>query len=107
MKLSLCLILALLLVPASVAFGATAYPPQFEGAHTEVYKEMGDLKLQVRLKPVTDKPDAPTVAEFPVDIKNLGAFEATDVSATAKTNLRAYEFPDWQFLRAEFEITSP
>jgi hypothetical protein len=69
--------------------------------------EIGDLKMNVRLKPVTSKPDTPVVAEFPLEVKSLGAFQVVDLTVSAKTSLRAYEFPDWQFLRAEFEITAP
>jgi hypothetical protein len=29
------------------------------------------------------------------------------VDAKVNTKLRIYELPDWQFLRAEFDITSP
>ena len=30
-----------------------------------------------------------------------------EVDLQAATKLRGYELPDWQFLKAEFEITSP
>jgi len=44
-----------------------------------------------------------------VDVKvpALGPLETRDVSAAGKTTLRAYEMPDWQFLRADYEILSP
>ena len=37
----------------------------------------------------------------------LGPEETKDVTVTVPTKLRIYELPDWQFLRAVFEITSP
>jgi hypothetical protein len=30
-----------------------------------------------------------------------------DVKAEIPTKLRVYELPDWQFLKADFEITDP
>jgi hypothetical protein len=42
-----------------------------------------------------------------VKVAALGPYEAKEVETTVKSALRAYELPDWQFLRAEFEITSP
>lgn len=33
----------------SLAFGADAYPPVFEGARVEVYKELGDVKLALHV----------------------------------------------------------
>ena len=47
------------------------------------------------------------MAEFDAKIPALGPQEDHDVLATTKTKLRVYEMPDWQFLRAEFDITSP
>ena len=32
------------------------------------------------------------------------AFEAKDISAPLKTKLRAYELPDWQFIKAEVQL---
>ena len=52
-------------------------------------------------------PDDPPITEFEAKIPSLGPQETHDVSATANTKLRLYELPDWQFLRADFDITSP
>jgi hypothetical protein len=40
-------------------------------------------------------------------VASLGPQENKDVTVTVPTKLRLYELPDWQFLRAQFEITSP
>jgi len=48
-----------------------------------------------------------SVATFEERIGTLGPLESKDFTTAAKTNLRAYELPDWQFLKAKFEITSP
>jgi hypothetical protein len=47
------------------------------------------------------------VTEFEAKVPALSPHEVKDVTAQANTTLRIYELPDWQFLRAEFDITSP
>lgn len=73
--------------------------------HSEA--DIGDLGLHVRLTTSTAKPDDPPIAEFDVKVPDLGPEEIKDVSADAPSKLRVYELPDWQFLKAGFEITSP
>ena len=69
--------------------------------------DIGDLGVKVRLTTSSAKPDDPPIGEFEVKVPSLGPEEIQDVSATVPTKLRIYELPDWQFLKAEFEITSP
>ena len=69
--------------------------------------DMGELMVKVRLMTTASKPGDPPVAEFEAKIPPLGPEEVQDVTATATTKLRLYELPDWQFLRADFDITSP
>jgi hypothetical protein len=73
--------------------------------HSEA--DIGDLGVKVRLTTSSAKPDDPPIAEFQVKVPALGPEEIQDVMATAPSKLRVYELPDWQFLKAEFEITSP
>jgi TRAP-type C4-dicarboxylate transport system substrate-binding protein len=73
--------------------------------HSEA--ELGELAVNIRLRTTSAKPEDPPVAQFQAKIPALSAFEIHDVSAKVTTKLRIYELPDWQFLRAEFEITSP
>jgi ABC-type glycerol-3-phosphate transport system substrate-binding protein len=73
--------------------------------HSEA--ELGELGLNIRLRTTTAKPDDPPVAEFQAKVPELNPLEIRDVSAKVNTKLRIYELPDWQFLRAEFDITSP
>ena len=47
------------------------------------------------------------MATFEARIGTLPALESKEFTVVAKTNLRAYELPDWQFLKAKFTITSP
>ena len=73
--------------------------------HSEA--DVGELTLKVRLVTTAAKPEDPPITEFEAKVPSLGPQEVKDVSATAKTKLRIYELPDWQFIRAEIEITSP
>jgi len=69
--------------------------------------DLGDLTVKIRLKTNQSAPQDPPVTEFEAKIPSLGPEETKDISAQATTKLRIYELPDWQFLRAEFDITSP
>ena len=69
--------------------------------------DIGDLGLKITLTTTADKPGDPPVAVFDAMVPSLGPQETKDVTVTVPTKLRIYELPDWQFLRASFEITSP
>lgn len=69
--------------------------------------DLADMTLAVTLKPSTAKPEDKPLATISVKVPRLGPYEARDMEASVKTELRAYELPDWQFLRSEFEILSP
>jgi hypothetical protein len=73
--------------------------------HSEA--DLGELVVKVKLVTFNAKPEDPPVAEFETKIASLGPLEVRNEEATAPTKLRVYELPDWQFLRAQFEITSP
>jgi hypothetical protein len=73
--------------------------------HSEA--DLGDLDLTIRLKTTASKPDDPPVTEFQAKVPSLGPLEIRDIGAKLKTKLRIYELPDWQFMRADFDITSP
>jgi hypothetical protein len=73
--------------------------------HSEA--DIGDLTLKVKLVTTASKPEDPPITEFEAKVPALGPQEIKDVSATAATKLRIYELPDWQFIRAEVEITAP
>ncbi len=46
------------------------------------------------------------IATIPFNLATLGGYEAKDISAPLKTTLRAYEMPDWQFIKAQVKLTS-
>jgi hypothetical protein len=73
--------------------------------HSEA--DIGDLVLKIKLVTTAAKPEDPPVTEFEAKVPALGPQEVKDISAIAATKLRIYEIPDWQFIRAEVEITSP
>lgn len=69
--------------------------------------DMGDITMDVRLMTTEAAPGDAPLAEFEGRILGLGPQGAVEVTATVATELRVYEIPDWQFLRADFEITFP
>jgi hypothetical protein len=69
--------------------------------------DIGDLGLKMKLTTSAAKPEDAPIAVFDTMIPSIGPRESKDVSVTVPTKLRIYELPDWQFLRGEFEITSP
>jgi len=73
--------------------------------HSEA--DIGDLGLKVKLTTSAAKPEDPPIAEFDANVPSVGPHEIKDVTVSVPTKMRIYELPDWQFLRAEFEITSP
>ena len=60
-------------------------------------------KLQMH---VTVRSGGKSFFDFPYTVPALGPFETKDATASVKTDLKPYELPDWQFLKADFEITS-
>jgi len=69
--------------------------------------DLPQMDVHVRLMTNVAKPGDAPVAEFDAKIPGLGPQETHDVIATTTTKLHVYEMPDWQFLRADFDITSP
>lgn len=69
--------------------------------------DLGDLVVKVRLVTTASKPEDPPITEFEAKVPSLGPQATEDVSARATTKLRLYELPDWQFLRADFDVVSP
>lgn len=65
--------------------------------------DLGDLTLEVTLK----TPEGKVVGTADVKAPAIGPLGSADATAPLKTTERAYELPDWQFIRAEFQITSP
>jgi hypothetical protein len=68
--------------------------------------EMVDLSVMVQLSAVAGQDTAPA-GSFAFKVPSLGPYESRDMTAPLQTNLKVYEFPDWQNLSAEVSITAP
>ncbi|MBL8290694.1 MAG: hypothetical protein JNN08_02595 [Bryobacterales bacterium] len=44
------------------------------------------------------------IASIPLKLSGLGPYEGKDITAPLKTKLRAYEMPDWQFIKVETQL---
>lgn len=73
--------------------------------HSEA--DIGDVKMTLKLSTTAAKPGDPPLITFPAQVSRLGPSELKDVTVEVPTKLRVYELPDWQFLKADFEITEP
>jgi hypothetical protein len=69
--------------------------------------DISDLGLDVVLRAAAARPDAEPVGSFSLKVASIGPYESRDIVVPLRSKLRAYEIPDWQFLKAEFQITSP
>jgi hypothetical protein len=62
--------------------------------------DLGEVHAQLNLKAVTNGKDLAPVGSCVIKTA-LGPYESKELKVPVQTKLRAYEFPDWQFLRAE------
>lgn len=63
-----------------------------------------DLRGNITLR---TKEGREVISTVPLRLEGLGGLESREISGPLRTNLRAYEIPDWQFLEGVVEITSP
>ena len=73
--------------------------------HSEA--DVGDVKMTVKVGTTASKPSDPPLITFTAQVARLGPSELKDVKVEVPTSLRVYELPDWQFLKADLEITAP
>jgi hypothetical protein len=69
--------------------------------------DIANLGGTLTLKPRGAKPDQTPLASFEFKLPSLGPYESKELKATVRSSMRAYELPDWQFLDASLELTSP
>jgi hypothetical protein len=69
--------------------------------------DIGNIAMIVNLYPTTAKPGDPPIATFNAHVDALGPEDLKEVKVEVPTKLRVYELPDWQFIRADFQITEP
>ena len=70
--------------------------------HSEA--DIGDVKLDVSLGTTAAKAGDPPLITFSTKVASLGPNEMKQVSVDVPSKLRVYELPDWQFLKADFQI---
>jgi hypothetical protein len=63
--------------------------------------ELTDINANVLVRTTKDRAGAPALAKLQLKLSSIGANDVKEVSMPFPTTLRAYELPDWQFLRAE------
>ncbi|MDR3719464.1 MAG: hypothetical protein P4K98_11730 [Bryobacteraceae bacterium] len=66
--------------------------------------DLPDLELQVSISTTTAKAGDDPLAVVTIKTGGLPANGSKDIAAPLQTKVRAYEMPDWQFLRASFTI---
>lgn len=69
--------------------------------------DIADLGLTVGLRPVTAKANDAPFCTFSTKVPTLAPQETANATGECSTQLRVYELPDWQFVRASFQITAP
>jgi hypothetical protein len=65
--------------------------------------ELTDISGVVELHTTAEKAGSTPLGQVPLKVASIGAYESKDVSIPFTTKLRAYEMPDWQFVRAELK----
>lgn len=53
------------------------------------------------------KESDPPVGTFQAKIPSIDPLASKDVTVPVETHMRAYELPDWQFLKAKIQIIAP
>ena len=66
--------------------------------------DMGEVKLNITLSSAAGNGQQTLLGKFPLTVSDLGPMEAKETKGSLAINLRAYELPDWQFLKASAEI---
>jgi hypothetical protein len=69
--------------------------------------DMAGLKGQVELRRTTDAADSQPLMVLPLDIPSLGPYASRELVARQRVKMRAYELPDWQFIRPTLRLTAP
>jgi hypothetical protein len=69
--------------------------------------DIANLSGDVFLRPKEAAPNSPALTSFRFKVASLGPYQSKEITAHVKTQLRAYELPDWNLVRADFQLTSP
>lgn len=68
--------------------------------------ELSDVTVRVDLKTTNGRKEDAPIASFETTLPRLDPSGSKEVTVPLETKVRAYELPDWQFLRAEFTVVS-
>lgn len=68
--------------------------------------ELAPVNMRVTVETTKSNAGDPPVAVLQFTTPKLAAYGSQEMTAPLNTKLRAYEIPDWQFLRLQPEITS-
>ncbi|MDX2151863.1 MAG: hypothetical protein SFV54_14080 [Bryobacteraceae bacterium] len=66
--------------------------------------DLSSVPVVITLKRVGGKPDEEPLTTASMDLPSLGPYESKEITVPVKAKFRAYEMPDWQFIRGEVEI---
>jgi hypothetical protein len=68
--------------------------------------ELSGLQMTLSISTTASKPGDPPLTTADIKVPSLGPWESKEVTVPVETKARAYELPDWQFLKATFDITA-
>jgi hypothetical protein len=66
--------------------------------------DLAGIKGSVVVRASNAAPNAAPITTVPLDVPSLGPYEVKEIITSLKTSLRAYEMPDWQFLKADLRL---
>ena len=69
--------------------------------------DLAGVGLRVTLTTTAAVPGDAPLSVFDAKVGDVGAYGVKEMEVPIKTEKRVYELPDWQFLKASFEITAP
>lgn len=69
--------------------------------------DLPGVGLRVTLTTTAAAADEPPLAVFDAKVGDVAAYGVKEMEVPIKTEKRVYELPDWQFLKATFEVTAP
>jgi hypothetical protein len=69
--------------------------------------ELTGLELSISLLPKDAAAGADPISVIAAKVGDIPANGVKDMESPLKTTMRVYELPDWQFLKASFDITAP
>jgi hypothetical protein len=68
--------------------------------------ELDSFNMVVSVSTTAAKPGDAPLTSVSVKVDSLGPWESKEMTVPVDTRMKAYEMPDWQFLKAAFEISS-